>query len=62
MSAADAPKEPEVADLPGAMRTRGWADYGLLDSGDGRPILETMESEGSRPATVEDVNTSASSS
>jgi hypothetical protein len=24
---------PVVAELPGAMRTTGWADYALLDSG-----------------------------
>ena len=34
MTAAD----PLVADLPSVMRTRGWADYGLLDSGHGRKL------------------------
>ena len=29
---------PVVADLPGAMRTVGWADYALLDSGGGRKL------------------------
>jgi 23S rRNA (cytosine1962-C5)-methyltransferase len=29
---------PEVADLPGVMRTTGWADYALLDSGGGRKL------------------------
>ncbi|HEY9234505.1 MULTISPECIES: class I SAM-dependent methyltransferase [Phenylobacterium] len=29
---------PIVADLPGAMRTTGWADYALLDSGGGRKL------------------------
>jgi len=29
---------PAVADLPGAMRTTGWADYALLDSGGGRKL------------------------
>lgn len=29
---------PAVADLPGAMRTTGWADYALLDSGAGRKL------------------------
>lgn len=29
---------PVVADLPGAMRTTGWADYALLDSGGGRKL------------------------
>jgi 23S rRNA (cytosine1962-C5)-methyltransferase len=38
MIAADALQEPEVADLPGVMRTRGWADYELLDSGGGRKL------------------------
>ena len=32
------PAEPKVADLPSVMRTRGWADYGLLDSGHGRKL------------------------
>jgi 23S rRNA (cytosine1962-C5)-methyltransferase len=31
-------KDPVVADLPSVMRTRGWADYGLLDSGYGRKL------------------------
>lgn len=34
MSAGD----PEVADAPGVMRTRGWADYALIDSGGGRKL------------------------
>ncbi|HEX3364846.1 class I SAM-dependent methyltransferase [Phenylobacterium sp.] len=34
MSGAD----PQVADLPSVMRTRGWADYGLIDSGHGRKL------------------------
>jgi 23S rRNA (cytosine1962-C5)-methyltransferase len=38
MSAADAPSEPKVAETPGVMRTRGWADYALLDSGHGRKL------------------------
>jgi 23S rRNA (cytosine1962-C5)-methyltransferase len=29
---------PTVADLPGVMRTRGWGDYALLDSGHGRKL------------------------
>src|SRR5947209_13549686 len=29
---------PAVADHPGVMRTTGWADYALLDSGDGRKL------------------------
>lgn len=29
---------PVVADFPGAMRTTGWADYALLDSGGGRKL------------------------
>jgi 23S rRNA (cytosine1962-C5)-methyltransferase len=29
---------PVVADLPGVMRTTGWADYALLDSGGGRKL------------------------
>lgn len=29
---------PVVAELPGAMRTTGWADYALLDSGAGRKL------------------------
>ena len=32
------PPEPTVADLPSVMRTRGWADYALLDSGAGRKL------------------------
>jgi 23S rRNA (cytosine1962-C5)-methyltransferase len=31
-------KEPEVADLPSVMRTKGWDDYALVDSGDGRKL------------------------
>ena len=31
-------KEPTVAETPGAMRTEGWADYGLIDSGHGRKL------------------------
>src|SRR5258708_7781659 len=38
MSGADAPKEPKVEDLPSMMRTRGWADYALLESGHGRKL------------------------
>ena len=34
MTAAD----PLVADLPSVMRTRGWADYALLDCGHGRKL------------------------
>jgi 23S rRNA (cytosine1962-C5)-methyltransferase len=30
--------DPKVAGLPSVMRTRGWADYGLLDSGNGRKL------------------------
>src|SRR3569833_3120052 len=30
--------EPKVAELPSVMRTRGWADYGLVDSGAGRKL------------------------
>src|SRR5579859_240586 len=30
--------DPAAADLPSVMRTRGWADYGLLDSGGGRKL------------------------
>ena len=29
---------PTIADAPGVMRTEGWADYALLDSGDGRKL------------------------
>jgi 23S rRNA (cytosine1962-C5)-methyltransferase len=29
---------PTVADAPGVMRTEGWADYALLDSGGGRKL------------------------
>ena len=29
---------PVVADAPGVMRTHGWDDYALLDSGDGRKL------------------------
>lgn len=29
---------PVIADLPGVMRTSGWADYALLDSGHGRKL------------------------
>jgi 23S rRNA (cytosine1962-C5)-methyltransferase len=31
-------KEPSVAETPGAMRTEGWADYALIDSGHGRKL------------------------
>lgn len=31
-------RRPVVAEAPGVMRTRGWADYALLDSGDGRKL------------------------
>jgi len=30
--------DPEVADAPSVMRTTGWADYGLVDSGGGRKL------------------------
>ncbi len=30
--------EPTVAETPGAMRTEGWADYALIDSGHGRKL------------------------
>jgi len=30
--------DPEVADAPSVMRTRGWADYALVDSGAGRKL------------------------
>jgi 23S rRNA (cytosine1962-C5)-methyltransferase len=30
--------DPAVADAPGVMRTTGWADYALLDSGGGRKL------------------------
>jgi 23S rRNA (cytosine1962-C5)-methyltransferase len=29
---------PTVAERPGVMRTEGWADYGLIDSGDGKKL------------------------
>ena len=29
---------PTIADVPGIMRTTSWADYALLDSGDGRKL------------------------
>ena len=29
---------PRIAETPGVMRTTGWADYALLDSGDGRKL------------------------
>ena len=29
---------PAVAEAPGVMRTTGWSDYALLDSGDGRKL------------------------
>lgn len=31
-------RKPTVSDSPGVMRTRGWADYALLDSGHGRKL------------------------
>src|SRR5947209_9395947 len=31
-------RDPEVAEAPGVMRTRGWGDYALLDSGGGRKL------------------------
>jgi len=37
MDAASAPR-PLVDAAPGVMRTQGWADYALLDSGDGRKL------------------------
>ena len=30
--------DPEIADLPSVMRTTGWDDYGLIDSGAGRKL------------------------
>ena len=30
--------DPAVADVPSVMRTRGWGDYALLDSGNGRKL------------------------
>jgi 23S rRNA (cytosine1962-C5)-methyltransferase len=38
MNGAHAPSDAQVADLPGVMRTTGWADYALLDSGHGRKL------------------------
>lgn len=38
MNTAAPPLDPEVAELPSVMRTHGWADYALLDSGDGRKL------------------------
>jgi 23S rRNA (cytosine1962-C5)-methyltransferase len=38
MSIAALAEDPIVADLPSVMRTGGWADYGLLDSGHGRKL------------------------
>jgi len=32
------PRDPAVAPVPLVMRTRGWNDYGLIDSGDGRKL------------------------
>jgi 23S rRNA (cytosine1962-C5)-methyltransferase len=31
-------RDPHVAEAPGVMRTQGWADYALLDSGHGRKL------------------------
>lgn len=31
-------RAPKVAEAPGVMRTRGWSDYALLDSGGGRKL------------------------
>src|SRR5689334_13790788 len=31
-------RAPEVAEAPGVMRTLGWKDYALLDSGGGRKL------------------------
>jgi 23S rRNA (cytosine1962-C5)-methyltransferase len=31
-------RDPQVAEAPGVMRTLGWADYALLDSGHGRKL------------------------
>jgi 23S rRNA (cytosine1962-C5)-methyltransferase len=31
-------RDPQVAKAPGVMRTQGWADYALLDSGQGRKL------------------------
>jgi 23S rRNA (cytosine1962-C5)-methyltransferase len=38
MDGPDMSGEPTVAETPGAMRTQGWADYALLDSGHGRKL------------------------
>ena len=38
MDGANLDSEPSVAESPGAMRTQGWADYALLDSGHGRKL------------------------
>jgi 23S rRNA (cytosine1962-C5)-methyltransferase len=38
MSPAPPKPDPGVADLPSVMRTRGWNDYGLRDSGHGRKL------------------------
>lgn len=31
-------RDPDVAEAPGVMRTQGWSDYALLDSGHGRKL------------------------
>jgi len=31
-------RDPKTAEAPGVMRTQGWADYALLDSGNGRKL------------------------
>jgi 23S rRNA (cytosine1962-C5)-methyltransferase len=38
MSARDPKVAPKVSEAPGVMRTRGWDDYALLDSGGGRKL------------------------
>jgi 23S rRNA (cytosine1962-C5)-methyltransferase len=38
MAASMSATKPAVAGTPGVMRTRGWADYALLDSGAGRKL------------------------
>ena len=38
MSRSEPPNTPVVSELPSMMRTRGWADYGLIDSGHGRKL------------------------
>jgi len=38
MDGAESNREPAVAETPGVMRTQGWPDYALLDSGHGRKL------------------------